>query len=744
MSRSKWYCPLCQAEGATPVEFCQNDGARVRPIEERGADWIGKVLDDKYKILRFIDAGGTAEVYEAERTTTGKRVALKLLHATLAAKPDMMDSFLKEAQLVSLIAHPNIVAIEDFGTLPGALHYMVMELLDGDPLSAAIAKGRLPVMTALRYAMQACEGLAAAHARDVIHCDIKPSNIFLQRVPGQVEPVVKILDLGIGRLFASGPPVDTDAPGIVAGTPEYMSPEQATGKPLGPASDIYSMGVAIYEMFFGDVPFTGDSYLQILQDHLRRPPPWPDDVAEEREVPPGARDVVWRALAKKPEDRQGSMLELQRDLATLGRHEKARASSRDVVSRGPAMPAASARGRSMVPARPSRTGRGPVAVREETFTTEEDGTSGRWRLAPEKGRSSRPLMSGIVPLAGSTGGDGEVVELAPDVYWVGCRRGRVLECNAFLRVWKRDGMQISMLVDPGPPRDLDVITQKVEKVIGSLEQLDYVFLNHHDPDVASNAAPIQQRAPRARVICSEDTFRLAHFYGLDAARYTAAESFVGGRTTLATGHEIVFVPTPFCPFRGATMLYDSLSRVLFTGDLFGGARATDLVASDRSWPGVEMFHQVYMPSRRALALAVAAIRTLEPPPTLLAPQHGALVGGDDVPRMLDRIERLEVGLDLPDAAVSDEPFCAAGNDLVREFTELAGEARAKELLQNFTEDSSFPRLVVVDGGRIARFKVTPKLGLEALASDALAALPADQRGDLQRSIREIWKQHDLI
>jgi serine/threonine-protein kinase len=746
MSRSTWYCPLCQAEGTDPTEFCRNDGARVRPIGERGSDWLGKVLDDKYKVLRFIDAGGTAEVYEAERTTSGKRVALKLLHATLAAKPDMMESFLKEARLVSLIAHPNIVAIEDFGTLPGALHYMVMELLDGKPLSVEIASKRLPVLTALKYAMQACEGLAAAHARDVIHCDIKPSNIFLQHVPGQSDPVVKILDLGIGRLFASESPAASDTPGIVAGTPEYMSPEQATGKPLGPPADIYSMGIAIYEMLFGDVPFTGDSYVKILNDQVHRPPPWPDDLAEEREVPPGARDVVWRALAKRPEDRQGSMLELQRELAGLGRHEKARTSTRDGAARAQSMAPVPIRGRS-IPASPSsgrqRTAKSAGAAREETFTTEEDGSSGRWRLAPSSHRPSRPGRPGVVPLAKSTGADSEVVELAPGVYWVGRRHGRMLECNAYLRVWKRDGTEISLLVDPGPPKDLEIVTSKVETVIGSLKRLDFVFLNHQDPDVASNAAPMQQGAPRARVLCSEDTFRLAQFYGLDASRYTPTESFAGGRMTLATGHDVVLIPTPFCHFRGAVMLYDPQSRILFSGDLFGGARASDMLATDRSWPGVEMFHQVYMPSRRALALAVGAIRKLDPQPVLIAPQHGALVSGDDVPRMLDRIEQLEVGLDLLEASAEDGRFIAAANDLVHELTELAGEGRTKELLAGFADDTSFPRVVIVDGGRIAEFKVTPRLGLDALASDALAALPADQRGDLQRSIREIWKAHAI-
>ena len=119
MSSLVWFCPVCQAEGAEPeMKFCGYDGAPVRPISDRGAGWIGKILAERYRVLRFIDAGGTAEIYEAERTSNGRRVALKLLHAEVAQRAQATDDFLREAQLVSRIAHPNIVAIEDFGTLP--------------------------------------------------------------------------------------------------------------------------------------------------------------------------------------------------------------------------------------------------------------------------------------------------------------------------------------------------------------------------------------------------------------------------------------------------------------------------------------------------------------------------------------------------------------------------------------------------------------------------------------------------
>ena len=741
MSQALWYCPLCQSETAEPdAVFCRNDGARVRSVDARGADWIGKVLAEKYKVTRYIDAGGTAEVYEAERTQTGKRVAVKFLHAALATQKDMMDNFLQEAQLVSLIAHPNIVEILDFGTLPGAVHYMVMELLDGIPLSTEISRGPLPVIDALKYAMQACEGLAAAHARDVIHCDIKPGNIFLQRSADGGEPTVKILDLGIGRLFASGQPVGLDAPGIIAGTPEYMSPEQAQGQPLGPASDIYSMGIAIYEMLFGEVPFADASYIKVLRSHIHDPPPWPQRVADARNLAPGTRDVLWRALAKEPKARQGSMLELQRELGTLSRHEKGMATlARSRSMQAPSMPSSS-----MTSDAPRISKSMGAPSYEPTFTAEEDG-SGRWRSPPVPRRpSSKRALGNVVALSAATGSDTEVVELTPDVYWVGRRAGRTLECNSFLRVYKRGGVDVSVLVDPGPPKDLDVVIAKVSAIIGSLKRLDYVFLSSPDADAASNVATILQSAPRAQVLCSEDMVHVAQLYGLDPKHVTAIECLAGGRMKLATEHELVFVPTPFCPVRGASMLFDPASRVLFSGGLFGGVHASALAPSERSMAGVEIFHQITMPTRRALATAVERVRRLDPQPIVLAPHHGAVVGGDGIEKMLDAIEKLDVGLDLLESTDEDSRFVDAANDLVGELADAVGKDRARALHTIFAEDNSFIRLVVFgDDGEVASFKVTPRLGLEALASDALAALPAERRGDLQRSIRAIWKQHGI-
>ncbi|MCC6523520.1 MAG: protein kinase [Polyangiaceae bacterium] len=729
MASSVWYCPLCQSEGTDgSVVFCGNDGARVRPIAERGAEWIGQVLDGKYRVVRFIDAGGTAEVFEAERLGSGKRVALKLLHAALAATSGALERFLQEAQLVSLIAHPNVVAIQDFGTLPDSVHYMVMELLDGHALSVELADGPPPVLTALRYVMQACEGLAAAHEREVIHCDVKPANLFLQREPGG-ERTVKILDLGIGRLFAGSAGRGLAETGIIAGTPDYMSPEQATGLELGPATDIYAMGVVLYEMLLGVRPFQDPSYLNVLAKHVNEAPVWHADIAGARGVPPEAADVVLKALAKTPAERQASMLDLQREVASLARLVRGRTSALPLGEQ-----------RTLPSLEAAQHGSAPA--------TRPPASRGTPRVIPAAEKTPTPLSKGSrfrrVPLAEATGDDHEIAELAPDVFWVGRRNDAQLECNAYLRVFRRRGTEVSVLIDPGPPKDFDVVAAKVAAILGSLRRLDCVFLNHQDPDVASNAAAIQQSSPRTRVICSEDTWRLAHFYGLDPQRYTAVESFAGGTMALASGHELRFVPTPFCHFRGAVMLYDAESRVLFSGDLFGGAQSRALVATSDSWPGVEMFHQIYMPSVRALALAVARVRRLEPAPLMIAPQHGSVIVGADVEPVLDALSGLQVGLDLLEPGGEDLRFVAAANEMLREFSELAGPDGARELLASYGNDGSFTSLFVLEGpAQIAAFKVAPRLALDALANDALASLPAGLRGDLQRSIRAILRQQGL-
>jgi flavorubredoxin len=190
---------------------------------------------------------------------------------------------------------------------------------------------------------------------------------------------------------------------------------------------------------------------------------------------------------------------------------------------------------------------------------------------------------------------------------------------------------------------------KVASVIGGLDRLSAIYLNHQDPDVGSSTSIITARfAPKAGIICSEDTWRLVVHMNLPRARFVATDKFSSG-LKLPTGHRILPVPSPFCHFRGAVMLYDLETRVLFTGDLFGGLTAADaqgIWADESDWNGMRAFHQLYMPTNVALARAVATIRKLDPAPEIIAPQHGRIIRGPLIPYFLSKIERLQVGLDI--------------------------------------------------------------------------------------------------
>jgi len=700
MTQAVWYCPICQAEATdASLQFCANDGARLRPLVERGAEWVGRVIAGKYRVIRFIAAGGMAEVFEAKHEEGDRRFAIKLMHTSMPAGPEHRQRFRQEAQLVSMIAHPNVVALQDFGTLDDGTDYMVMELLSGHPLSEAIAAGSLSVRRALEITLQVCEGLAAAHERGVVHRDVKPDNIFLHRATPEAEPVVKLLDLGVAKFHAPSDQQYLTQVGVIVGTPAYMAPEQCMGASVGPSADIYALGVVLYEMLWGHPPFEAETFWGVITKHVSEPPQWDRRLADERGIPPAAEELVLRALAKAPADRQESMVDLQMAVAA-------------VLSR----------------------------VRHgEAYSVR--------RVAPIARAAARPTLAttattSLVRLSESDANHDGVVEIVPDVYWVGRRHGSRLECNAYLRVFRAGGEAVSVLIDPGPPQDLEALTAKVTRVLGSLDRLDYVFLNHQDPDVSANAAALQQANRRVRIICSLDTWRLARFYGLDPARFIAVEGRQDARLVLPTGHAIEYVPTPFCHFRGAVMLYDVSSRVLFSGDLFGGASTSpSLIGGEQSMPGVALFHQLYMPSKRALLRAVARTRGLSPFPRVIAPQHGALLLDGEVASMLDWMDTLEVGMDLIESNERDPRFRIAGNAMMQAYASIVGDEKARAFLAGHSSDGTFSNLLELDeAGQISAFRVDPQLALDTLLFDAVAAAPEPERSQVPATLRDTLRR----
>ena len=269
---------------------------------------IDRVFDRRYVIKRKLGSGGMADVYLAEDQELGRRVALKLLNDRHAADDQFVERFRREAQSAAGLNHPNIVSIFDRGRAEGT-YYIAMEYLDGRTLKELLVRnGPTPVPIAIDYARQILGALSFAHRNGIIHRDIKPHNIV---VGGDGR--LKVTDFGIAR---SGASQMTEA-GSIVGTAQYLSPEQARGAPVDPRSDLYSLGIVLYEMLTGNVPFTGDTPVEIAMKHLSQIPEPPSKLRPE--VPHDLDAVVMRALAKEPDQRYGSTEEMDADLARVAR-----------------------------------------------------------------------------------------------------------------------------------------------------------------------------------------------------------------------------------------------------------------------------------------------------------------------------------------------------------------------------------------------------------------------------------------
>jgi tRNA A-37 threonylcarbamoyl transferase component Bud32 len=267
---------------------------------------IGSVVDDRYRIDGILGTGGMGRVYRAEHTKIGKAVAIKVLHADLHRNREASQRFQREAIASGRLDHPNIVGVSDFGVLDDGACYLVMEVLEGESLGDRLERdGRIPWLEAIDILRGVLAGLRHAHDRGVVHRDIKPDNVFLAHKDG--EAVIKILDFGIAKLYAGSAddPASTRA-GLTVGTPAYLSPEQAVGGEITPASDLYSASVVLYEMLAGQAPFEDKDPLAMLGAHVGRPPPAFAVIAPGVDIPPPLEDIIRHGLAKAPAERIAS------------------------------------------------------------------------------------------------------------------------------------------------------------------------------------------------------------------------------------------------------------------------------------------------------------------------------------------------------------------------------------------------------------------------------------------------------
>jgi serine/threonine-protein kinase len=266
---------------------------------------INTLLDGRYRIVRKLGSGGMANVYLAEDEELGRRVAIKILNDRYANDDAFIERFRREAKSAASLSHPHIVSIYDRGEAEGT-YYIAMEVIEGRSLKELLlTRGPLPIVDAVHYARQILEALRFAHRHGIIHRDIKPHNCLVG------EQGLKVTDFGIARY---GPSQMTEA-GSIMGTAQYLSPEQARGAPVTASSDLYSVGIVLYEMLTGRVPFTGDSAIEIAMKHLND---WPKPPSKVRpEIPEDIDRIVLRALAKAPEERYQSAEEFIEDLVRV-------------------------------------------------------------------------------------------------------------------------------------------------------------------------------------------------------------------------------------------------------------------------------------------------------------------------------------------------------------------------------------------------------------------------------------------
>jgi serine/threonine-protein kinase len=315
------HCPTCGAEYSADLTRCPKDDTLLQAdatVASNTADdhLLGRTLDEKYLLEERLGVGGMGTVYRARHLLIDRAVAVKVLNQRLVEDEAAKTRFRREAKAAGRLQHANAVGVTDFGETSDGHVYIVMELLEGKTLREVLAKeAPLEVARAVSMMLQVSSAVAAAHEAGIIHRDLKPANIFIVQRP-DAPAALKVLDFGIAKLAADS--LDDDdrqtltQVGAIIGTPRYMSPEQCNGKELTPASDVYSLGVILYEMLTGTVPFSGSSALAIALKHTTESPRRLSEFVSS--IPVALEDVVLHALEKKPEERPPDAGAFRREL----------------------------------------------------------------------------------------------------------------------------------------------------------------------------------------------------------------------------------------------------------------------------------------------------------------------------------------------------------------------------------------------------------------------------------------------
>jgi serine/threonine-protein kinase len=304
-------CPTCGSRYQTEYNICPRDGAQL--AEEALDELVGKTLRDSYTIVRVVGEGGMGRVYEARHTRiSSKRFAIKMLHPEYARQPDVLSRFQREAEAAATIKSPYVVDVYDVDRTADGRPFIVGEFLEGKEFADFLQQtGKMQVGPAVRVVRHVCKALAAAHAKGVVHRDMKPENVFLTGDLGR--PNAKVIDFGISKVDDGPAGKALTRTGMIMGTPSYMAPEQARGAKVDHRADIYAVGAILYCAVTGQRPFDRGDPAGTLTAVLTEDPPRPRSI--EPSIPEPLEMIIQRAMAKDPKDRYQSMADLDADLA---------------------------------------------------------------------------------------------------------------------------------------------------------------------------------------------------------------------------------------------------------------------------------------------------------------------------------------------------------------------------------------------------------------------------------------------
>jgi serine/threonine protein kinase/Tfp pilus assembly protein PilF len=309
-------CPHCDSENTDTAHFCSNCAAPLPDVEgdvhtktlERPVEELirGSVFAGRYEIIEELGKGGMGKVYRVEDTKVKEEVALKLIKPEISADKKTIERFRNELKIARKIRHKNVCAMFDLGEEKGS-HYITMEYVSGEDLKTLIRRVKVDIKTSIKIAKQVCEGLSEAHRLGVVHRDLKPSNIMIDK-----EGDVRIMDFGIARTFESKGITDA---GLMIGTPDYMSPEQAEGMDVDQSSDIYSLGIILYEMIAGQLPFDGDTPLSVVMKHKSEKPRDPKFMNPQ--IPDDLSSLILKCIEKEKKNRYQSAENLLSDITRI-------------------------------------------------------------------------------------------------------------------------------------------------------------------------------------------------------------------------------------------------------------------------------------------------------------------------------------------------------------------------------------------------------------------------------------------